>query len=94
MNDDIETETKEDQVIPRIKRGRLFGRMALHDIFRIGMFAMMLYAVIALRKPCATGAENFLRSFDEPAAAQPDIEYRQLTPEEIKERFPSAVETQ
>lgn len=72
--------------VPPLPRGRFFRQLAFMDIMRIAMFAALLVAIIAVRKPCADSAAHFVGSFEEPADAGPEavdpLEGYELVPAE------------
>lgn len=53
--------------VPRLPHGKGI-RISGPAIVRILMFAALLLAVLALRKPCADGVSRFITQFDEPDA--------------------------
>lgn len=84
----------DDEPVPRVGRGPLFGRMQTATLFKIAGLGVILVAVVVLRRPCADSVSGFVNSFDPPPDAAPtpatrDMEVIRLTPEEIERRFPS-----
>lgn len=76
--------------IPRLPRGPLV-KLSGPALVRIGMVAVVLLAVIGLRRPCADGVASFISGFDAPdagPAAAPPMQLERLTEDEIKRRFP------
>ena len=68
-------EREKNEEIRKLPRGPLFRGFNALELVRIGMFASLLVAVIALREPCADGAATFVGAFEETgpdAAAPPD----------------------
>ncbi len=55
----------DEEPIPKLPRAKLFGRPSGQAMIRMGMFATMLYALIMMREPCATGAARFVGQFSE-----------------------------
>jgi hypothetical protein len=83
-----------DGEVPRLPRGPLV-KLSGPALMRIGMIAIVLLAVIGLRRPCADGVAGFISGFDAPDAgprAAPPMQLERLTEDEIKRRFPSAEE--
>lgn len=90
----------DEEPIPKLPRASLLGKLSLPAIVRVGMFATLLYAIIAMRKPCSEGVSRFVTSFeDSPADAgtSPPTEapgsyagYELMTVEEALKRFPDA----
>jgi hypothetical protein len=77
-----------DGEVPRLPRGPLL-RLSAPALFRIGMIAIVLVAVIALRRPCADGVASFVTTMDAPDAGPPPaMQLERLTEEDIKRRFP------
>lgn len=56
--------------VPKLPRGKGIS-LPFAQVIRIGMTVTFLVAVLALRKPCATAASQFVNSFGEGSAAQP-----------------------
>ena len=84
-----------DQDIPKLPRGRWFGRVRSIEIIRIGMVATVLVVVIVLGRPCADGISQFVESYAPPPDAGPPapaMQYERLTEEEIKKRVPGGDE--
>ena len=84
-----------DQDIPKLPRGRWFGKVSSIEIIRIGMVATVLVVVIVLGRPCADGVSQFVESYAPPpdaGPAAPPMQYERLTEEEIKKRFPGGEE--
>jgi hypothetical protein len=81
---------RRDGEVPRLPRGPWL-RLGGGQLYRIGSVALLLVAVVALRRPCADGVASFIGSFDPPpdaGPAEPEIHYERLTEEEIRKRFP------
>ncbi len=57
-----------DTPVPKLPRGK-GARLSVQSLFRIGMLGVMLFAVLALRKPCSDGAANFIGGFEPPVDA-------------------------
>lgn len=90
----------DDIVIPRGKPGRgLLRYIRGADVFRIGMFALLLVLVLVMRQSCGDATARFIGSFENPDAGavtgdagavsrDPQIgEFRRLTDEEIRAIF-------
>jgi len=90
-----------DGDVPRLPRGRGVKLMG-PQLFKIGMVAMLLVAVIMLRRPCSDAVGKFVSDFDQrdagvkaPPPQQPDpykspvieIDTRKMSDEEIKRRL-------
>jgi hypothetical protein len=81
-----------DGEVPRLPRGPLL-RASGPQLFRIGMVAVLLIAVIGLRTQCGDAVAGFISSFDPPPDAGPaegagGMRLERLTEEQIKQRFP------
>jgi hypothetical protein len=84
------TDRDRDGEVPQVPRGRLF-RLTGPDMFRVGLFSILLLAVIMLRKPCSDGVARFVGTFDPPpdaGAAAPAMHLEHLSEDEIRQRFP------
>ncbi|MBL4634417.1 MAG: hypothetical protein JKY56_11125 [Kofleriaceae bacterium] len=55
----------DEEPIPKLPRAKLFGKPSGAVLIRMGMFGTMLYALIMMREPCATGAARFVGQFSE-----------------------------
>jgi len=53
----------EVEPVPRLPRAR-HTKLSKMALFRTAMLAMLLFAVLALRRPCADGVSKFIGSFD------------------------------
>ena len=89
-----EVDPRLDQ-IPKLPRAKLFGRMSMVSLTRIGMFGTLFVAIILMRKPCADGVANFIGSFDpkdagpaEESSDSPVPGYELMTAEEALKRWP------
>lgn len=80
-------EKDEQEPIPKLPRGRFFSKLTLLDLFRIGLFAILLVAVLMMRKPCADGVANLFDMLAGPPDAGPELRYERLTDEELRERL-------
>ncbi len=58
----------EDDPVPRVPRSRGVS-LRSGEIMRIIMFAALLVAVVAMRKPCSEGVASFMGQFDGPIDA-------------------------
>ena len=56
-----------DEPIPKLPRSRGF-KLSGPEIFRILLFAGLLFGVLALRQPCSEGIGTFVESFEVPDA--------------------------
>jgi len=66
LEKDAPTETnKELKEVPRLPRAKFLSFRGA-DLFRIGLFATLLVALVALRKPCADGVARMVAAFDVP----------------------------
>lgn len=61
--DDDNFSTHADEPIPRLPRSAGF-KLTGPEIFRILLFAALLFGVLVLRKPCSEGVGRFVESFD------------------------------
>lgn len=57
--------------VPKLPRGSFIKFLRWGDVVRILMLATFLVAIIVLRKPCAEGTANFVKSFEAPIDAGP-----------------------
>lgn len=80
----------DQEPVPRLPRGSGF-KLSTAEIIRIAMFATLLVAVIALRKPCSEGMAGFVDSFSPPDAGMVEappagevIDLRDQTDEELR----------
>ena len=81
----------EDDPVPRVPRGRGVS-LRSGEVMRIIMFAALLVAVIAMRKPCSAGVASFMGQFDSPldAGAKAD-ETRHITAPQLPQDLPEGV---
>ncbi len=85
------SETPEEEPLPKLPRAPLFGKPSGAALGRIGMFGVMLYALVMMRKPCSEGVGRFVGQFgDAPDAAPPSLSeqypgYQLVTAEEALE---------
>jgi len=67
-------EERSDEELIHLPRASFFSRVSGTDLFRIGMFATLLVAIIVMRKPCADNVGKFFGNFDEGDAGPPAAE--------------------
>ena len=85
-----------DEPIPKLPRAPLFRKLSFPAMVRIAMYLALLYAVFAMRRPCAEGVGRFVGGFDVPPDAGPVSPaerypgYELITAEELLERYPDA----
>jgi len=67
ISDEAPGNVPDEEPIPKLPRAKLFGKPSAAAMIRMGMFATLLYALIMMREPCASGAARFVGQFSEPA---------------------------
>ncbi len=86
-----------EEPVPRLPRGKGM-RLSGQGLFRIGMIAILLFAVVTLREPCADGIATLMDRFDAPdagtatsdagLATQPVIDLDpNLPPDELRKKI-------
>ena len=82
----------EEPEIPKLPRAKLFRGFSIGSVARIGTFAVLLYAIVVTRKPCAASVGRFFGGFDpaQDASLQTVPGYELMTAEEALKRWPDS----